>query len=96
MAFMPVPENIIEHAKNAQQANRHTYGYGIVFSLALLAMLGADAILSGPSWPRGLLAVLTSLVLANSCRSLVKARKSRNQIRRNIAVNSKAADGATR
>ena len=25
MAFMPAPENIVEHAKNAQQENRHTY-----------------------------------------------------------------------
>lgn len=96
MAFMPVPENIIEHAKNAQQENGHTYGYGIVFSVAMLTTLGADAILSGPSWPRGLLAVLTGLVLANSCRSLVRARKSRNDIRPNIAVESKAADEATR
>lgn len=79
MAFMPVPENIVEHAKNAQQKNRHRYGYGIVFSLAVLAMLGADAIFSGPSWPRGLLAVFVSLVLANSCRLLVRHHNSRRR-----------------
>lgn len=78
MAFMPVPENIVEHAKNAQQ-NRYTHGYGIVFSLAVLAMLGADAIISGPSWPTGLMAVFVSLVLGNSCRLLVRHHSSRRR-----------------